>query len=132
MRWKKWASTCRPATADNLVPHYPLVFNADGSIKTDPGYFSNADAPIIIIQGDHGVYGIDRESNFEAYYLPNNGAAKFYNTISPVNSFWVIFNTYFQGQYKLLPDIAFEGDAHNPAKFVMNSVTPACGKQPQP
>jgi hypothetical protein len=145
-----------------LVPHFPLVFNADGSIQTDPGYFSNADGPIndtyykkgysaqvqfidarmlkivqtilaqsktppiIIIQGDHGVYGIDRESNFEAYYLPENGAAKFYNTISPVNSFRVIFNTYFQGKYKLLPDISYEINAKNPAKFDVNSVTPPC------
>jgi hypothetical protein len=145
-----------------LVPHFPLVFNADGSIQTDPGYFSNADGPIndmfykkgysaqvqfinarmlkivqtilaqsktppiIIIQGDHGVYGIDRESNFEAYYLPGDGAARFYPTISPVNSFRVIFNTYFQGQYKPLPDISYEIDAKNPAKFDVNNVTPQC------
>ncbi|MBN2257777.1 MAG: hypothetical protein JW704_08125 [Anaerolineaceae bacterium] len=64
--------------------------------------------PIIIIQGDHG-YG--EGQNFpilNAYYLPNMDANKLYPSISPVNSFRLIFNEYYGGQYDLLPDESFE------------------------
>jgi hypothetical protein len=70
--------------------------------------------PIIIIQGDHGyryIQGKDnsRESNtiFSAYYLPDGGNSVLYQSITPVNTFRLIFNYYFGANYKLLNDESF-------------------------
>lgn len=69
--------------------------------------------PIIIIQGDHGTnLGIPQTPDLHrtyfqimnAYRFPNGGGKAIYPTISPVNSFRVLFNTYFGGDYDLLPD----------------------------
>jgi hypothetical protein len=69
--------------------------------------------PIIFIQGDHGTnLGIPQTPDlhrtyFEilnAYRFPNGGGDAIYQTISPVNSFRVMFNTYFGEDYDLLPD----------------------------
>jgi hypothetical protein len=66
--------------------------------KSDP-------APIIVIQGDHSYFrSADRVKILNAYYLPDGGSKNLYPTITPVNTFRVIFNTYFGGQYDLLPD----------------------------
>ena len=64
--------------------------------------------PIIVIQGDHG-FGRDRFPNLNAYYLPGKGREKIYPSISPVNTFRVIFDTHFGGNYGLLPDQSFTG-----------------------
>lgn len=68
--------------------------------------------PVIIIQGDHGVprmNGIHGGSAIlNAYYLPGGGAEQLYPTISPVNSFRVVFDRYFNGQFSLLEDEAFK------------------------
>lgn len=42
-----------------------------------------------------------------AYYLPNNGQESLYDTISPVNSFRVIFSRYFNLAIELLPDSSY-------------------------
>jgi hypothetical protein len=71
--------------------------------KSDP-------APIIIIQGDHGPNhaGIKgRMGILNAYYFPGGKTEALYPTITPVNSFPVIFNTYFGGDFKLLPDVSY-------------------------
>jgi hypothetical protein len=63
--------------------------------------------PVIIVQGDHGFWGdaYRRLPILNAYYLPGKNADQFlYPTITPVNSFRVILNTYFNGQFELLPD----------------------------
>jgi hypothetical protein len=62
--------------------------------------------PIIVIQGDHG-FGEDRFPILNAYYLPGEGRQKVYPSISPVNTFRIIFDTYFGGSYGLLPDESF-------------------------
>jgi hypothetical protein len=64
-------------------------------------------APIIVIQGDHSYFqGADRVKIINAYYLPDGGDKALYPTITPVNTFRVIFNTYFGGDYELLPDVS--------------------------
>ncbi len=73
--------------------------------------------PIIIIQGDHGFQS-DNPTNLtgmsqsreilNAYYLPDGGNKLLYPSISPVNSFRVVFNRYFGGSYKLLKDQTYE------------------------
>jgi len=75
--------------------------------------------PIIILQGDHGPGGFlnwfspqrtclcERTSILNAYYLPSGVSKDLYPTISPVNSFRVILNSYFGTHLDLLPDRTF-------------------------
>jgi len=72
--------------------------------------------PVIIIQGDHGPgsqldWGSpgrsclwERSSILNAYYLPSGGSDHLYASISPVNSFRVVLDTYFGANLALLPD----------------------------
>lgn len=116
-----------------LIPHGPFVFAADGSFRpTSPaleeayvdqvtylnGYLltaidtilAEAERPVVIIlQGDHGGPGTqlshDRMKILNAYYMPA-AEADFYPQISPVNSFRLLFNHYFNYENALLPDIS--------------------------
>lgn len=80
--------------------------------------------PIIIVQSDEGPFPMKKQIDskqswskatdeqlaekfpiMNAYYLPNSSAsADLYPSISPVNSFKVVFNNYFGTNYDLLPD----------------------------
>ena len=72
--------------------------------------------PVIILQGDHGpgsrlVWGApdrtclwERTPILNAYYLPGDGARWLYPSISPVNSFRVVLNAYFDARLPFLPD----------------------------
>src|SRR3989338_6374117 len=78
--------------------------------------------PIIIVQSDHGsrisikrrsetenvddLYVRDRMRNFSAILLPSGGEEDLYNTITPINSFRVIFDRYFGTNLGLVPDRA--------------------------
>lgn len=73
--------------------------------------------PIIIVQGDHGMkcnvthngtpsYDLKRQI-LNAYYLPGDGRKLLYPTISPVNTFRVVFNHYLGGDYDLLDDVSY-------------------------
>ncbi len=131
-----------------LIPHLPLVFLPDGSIVTDPGFYSGPDdgpingeyrtqgyrnqvqfinnrlpdiaralieksdtPPIIVIMGDHGLTRKNRNLILNLYYFPDGGEAGLYSTITPVNSFRLMFNTYFGAKYKLLRDLSFHENA---------------------
>ncbi|MBM3245409.1 MAG: LTA synthase family protein, partial [Candidatus Omnitrophica bacterium] len=79
--------------------------------------------PIIILQADHGPwvsYGKMDEtmSIFNAYYLPPGGEKLLYKTISPVNSFRLIFNFYFGLNYRLLEDRNYYSDCETPYSFI--------------
>lgn len=124
-----------------LIPHPPFVFDTDGSILDDPGYYSGDKAsainefyeidgyirqvqfisleikrivgeilaesenePIIIIQGDHGKEGDNRNKVLNLYYFPNQDFDSLYPSITPVNSFRVVFNTFFGKDYPLKAD----------------------------
>jgi hypothetical protein len=63
--------------------------------------------PIIVIHGDHGLLDANRFEILNAYYLPADGAKDLYSTITPVNSFRVIFNNYFGTDFSLLPDASY-------------------------
>ncbi len=62
--------------------------------------------PVIILQGDHGPWIQPNPQHFfilNAYYLPGH-EKELYPTVSPVNSFRMVFNDYFGGKYDMLPD----------------------------
>jgi hypothetical protein len=70
----------------------------------------SATPPIIVIQGDHGYLDDPRQARvliLNAYYLPGDGGEVPYDTISPVNTFRLIFDRYFGGDFPLLEDISY-------------------------
>jgi hypothetical protein len=67
-------------------------------------------APIVIIQGDHGpnhVGSSARMGILNAYYFPASQTTALYPEITPVNSFPILFNTFFGAHFDLLPDISY-------------------------
>jgi hypothetical protein len=116
------------------VPHGPFVFNPDGTFAGNavpevPGYvnqlkfinqkmisiFSKIIAesdipPVIILESDHGIDPKNpdyRMKNLMAYFGPQDMMAKLYPTITPVNSFRVMFDSLFGENLPLLPDYSF-------------------------
>ncbi len=86
--------------------------------------------PIIIIQGDHGScselrnhHGFEnndfkeRFSILNAYYFPDKDYSMLYDSISPINSFKVVMNKYFDGSYELEPDRALYSDWDYPYRL---------------
>jgi hypothetical protein len=74
--------------------------------------------PVIVIQGDHGPWlqsGPDQFKILNAYYLPGHSNV-LYPSISPVNTFRLIFNTYLGADYPLLKDTSYD----SPVPFVFN------------
>jgi len=75
--------------------------------------------PVIILQGDHGpgltldyesvddTCAKERLSIFNAYYLSDDGVEELYESISPVNTFRVILNAYFNTDLELLEDRSY-------------------------
>jgi hypothetical protein len=117
-----------------MTPHDPYIFSPDGSYQPSGGkgpivgYRNNVSfidnflpealhtiinnseiPPIIIVQGDHGPSGEEvspenRISILNAYYIEDEYKDILYPSVTPVNSFRIIFNTYFDTHYPLLPD----------------------------
>jgi hypothetical protein len=83
--------------------------------------------PIIILQGDTGAWFPFKQAILNAYYLPGKGEDDLYSSISPVNSFRMIFNSYFGTNYDLLPDLTFYSTQEDPYNFKLDSTTdPFC------
>jgi hypothetical protein len=79
---------------------------------------SSATPPVIIIQGDHGPLPRVSSENgrmtiLNAYYFPGGGDKNLYPTVTPVNSFRLILNTYLGAQIKLLDDASYFFDTGN-------------------
>jgi len=65
--------------------------------------------PVIILQADHGPQFDYQEPKaripiLNAYYLPGDGKKNLYPSISPVNSFRLVFDTYLGTNFGLLED----------------------------
>jgi hypothetical protein len=85
--------------------------------------------PIIILQGDHGPGSLlrrdsievsclwERSSTLNAYYFPDGNFDRLYPSITPVNTFRVIFNSYFDTNYPLLPDRVYFSPQAYPYNF---------------
>ncbi len=54
-----------------------------------------------------------------AYFLPGGDQRSLYPSISPVNSFRVIFNTYFEADYPLLADRSYFSTYQDPYNFTV-------------
>lgn len=70
---------------------------------------NSAIPPLIIIQGDHGPSHFDhvtRMGILNAYYFPD-AQPTLYPQITPVNSFRLLFNTYFGENLNLLEDVSY-------------------------
>lgn len=138
-----------------IIPHEPFAFDAMGNpIPPDPTYprhgysdqvkFINKailpklkklieespSPPVIILQGDHGPWILPDHSAqlkiLNAYYLPK-GSEALYPSISPVNSFRVVFNEYFGASFPLLEDKSYHS-----TRFKMYDFTPepnTCSQQ---
>lgn len=94
--------------------------------------------PIIIIQADEGPFPDrinDNHQDFDwnsasdeeiaekmgilnAYYFPDGGDKLLYSTISPVNTFRIVFNYYFGQDFKLLGDDSFLSNVNQPYVFI--------------
>lgn len=55
---------------------------------------------------------------FNAYYLPSVGDELLYDSITPVNTFRVIFNSYFDTDFKLLVDRSYYSFYFEPYRFI--------------
>ena len=90
----------------------------------------SAKPPVIIIQADHGI-GFDFDPNnpsnesieqkmsiFSAYYLPGIEKNSSDNDITPVNTFRIIFNSYFNTNYDLLENKIYLSDDDVPGYFL--------------
>jgi hypothetical protein len=98
-----------------------LAFASDKVISVIDAILSQSpEPPIIIVQSDHGPAAqlapgwsvsesnvTERLSILNAYYFPDQDYASLYDEITPVNTFRVIFNQYFGGDYDLLDDQAY-------------------------
>lgn len=78
---------------------------------------ANSDTPpVIVVQGDHGFVIPERRYNIlNAYYLPGQEyEGLLYPSISPVNSFRIIFNQYFGMNLELRDDLMIRADIGGP------------------
>jgi len=137
-----------------VVPHKPFVFGPNGEVidhnpKERIGYRDqviyinqrilpilqqiidrSANPPIIILQSDHGGVDTDAENRMRilnAYYLPGDGVRILYPTITPVNSFRLIFNHYFGANNRLQDDRSYFSVYQHPFDFTLfPNTAPGC------
>lgn len=84
--------------------------------------------PIIIIQGDHGPWMQPKDRRMwilNAYYLPGHEDA-LYPTISPVNTFRLVFDKYFGGKYDMLKDVSYFSPV--PKLYDFSQIQNKCGE----
>jgi hypothetical protein len=94
---------------------------------------NSAVPPIIIVQGDHGP--TEKHSSrqarltiLNAYFLPGGGEKALYPSITPVNTFRVIFDTYFGSQLGLLNDASYYYDLYNATYELIPNESADCQK----
>ncbi|MGA2502898.1 MAG: hypothetical protein ABSG01_02260 [Anaerolineales bacterium] len=130
-----------------VSPHSPFIFSPDGKFvvmnETNPGYpdqiqylntrlvplvqniiKQSETPPIIILQADHGWDNEVRMANFMAIYFPGGGASNLYPTLTPINIFRLVFNTYFDQNFPLLADKSYYSGSYTSFKF--SEVTYPC------
>ena len=95
--------------------------------------------PVIILQGDHGPsesFGGTREFRatiLNAYYLPADGDKHLYSDISPINTFRIVLNHYFNTDLELLEDVHYysyysKGYVDVENYTIIPNIGPICGQ----
>jgi len=91
---------------------------------------NSSKSPIIILQADHGPASIyisenpsiegvkERTAILNAYYFPEIDENNLYSTISPVNTFRLLFSKYFRKDVSLIEDEVFVSPFERPYDFV--------------
>jgi hypothetical protein len=91
---------------------------------------SSETPPVIVIQADHGpglglVWSSAKETDLterlailNVYYLPGEAPAQVNGSITPVNTFRLIFQRYFGLDYPLLPDRSSFATWNQPYEFI--------------
>ncbi len=79
--------------------------------------------PIVILQSDHGSRQTGKRRDamriLNAYYLPQvDSSALLYESVTPVNTFRIIFNHYFETNYELLDDQSYDSNGDYPYQFI--------------
>ena len=129
-----------------VSPHSPYIFGPNGEevsgdIDTIDGYgdqvtyinkriipvleaiiAESQTPPIIILQADHGWARDEPDRRvriLNAYYLPDGGNQFLYDSISPVNTFRLVFNYYFGADYPLLDDLSYYSPMMAPYDYTL-------------
>jgi hypothetical protein len=91
---------------------------------------SSAEPPVIVLQADHGPGSrlhferpadsdlVERMGILNAYYLPGAADLRLPDGMTPVNTFPLIFNTYFDAGIPLNADTSFFSSYLHPFNFV--------------
>jgi hypothetical protein len=123
----------RRLTQDEYVQGYrdQLMFINSRVKETIDGILAQSTRPpIIILQADHGPgamldwddpdksYLKERFSILNAYYLPYGRDTHLYESITPVNTFNLLFNQYFGADYGLLEDESYFSTWGCPYAFI--------------
>ena len=97
-------------------------------IELIPKLLDSENKPIIILQGDTGsgyeidwkspsdVTVIERMSNLNAVYFPNNDYSKIHD-LTPVNTFRIIFNEYFDEENVLYENRSYWSNSDKPYQY---------------
>ncbi len=110
--------------------HDQVAYLVKGVRKAIDGILANSpEPPIILLQSDHGSgLGLfpfslertdlpERMSILSAYYFPGGKRQGLHDEITPVNSFRVLFNNYFEANLPTLPDESYFSSWVEPQKF---------------
>jgi hypothetical protein len=83
-------------------------------------------APVIIIQGDHGpglipdsIFAEHRMNILNVYFLPTPEHSELYASITPVNSFRVVFNHVFGTDFEILEDVSRLSSYEDPYQYTI-------------
>ncbi len=132
--------------------HEPFVFDQDGNYTPAAVHYSeqgcapavaytsqrilslvgeliqkSAVRPVIIIQADHGMHtGLSHNKILNAYYFPDQDYSRLYSTITPVNTFRVVLDQFFQRSYPLLPDTLLVKDVSADGQVTVRYVAAGC------
>ena len=112
----EWETTSEQINSEQNLYLDQLKFTNKKTLElVDKILISDPDA-LIIIQSDHGLrLGVDWEnpseemmvqslSGFQAYYFPTKNYDVLYDDMTPVNSWRIILNSFFEENYDLLDD----------------------------
>jgi len=125
----------RPANLQTAYIGQVIFINREILEVIDEILAKSETPPIIVIQGDHGPppqlspSSAQKMPILNAYYLPGVDVDKvLYSSISPVNTFRVILNSYFGQDLSLLEDMSYYAPPEDPDALEL--VPYSCPSQP--